>query len=103
MEKAFKVFKNGFQEGFKITFANGCTISVIFGRGSYSDEGKTTAEVAAFDSDGEWLIWDGTQWTVEPQSDVMPRQTPEQVLNLMNELSNYKNDNDRQNSVHSAN
>lgn len=103
MEKAFNTFNNGFHEGFKITFANGCTIIFIFGRGSYSDEGKTTAEVAAFDSDGEWLFWDGTQWTVEPHSYVMPRQTPEQVLNLMNELSNYKNDNDRQNPVHSAN
>lgn len=103
MEKAFKVFKNGFQEGFKITFANGCTISVIFGRGSYSDEGKTTAEVAAFDSNGNWMVWNDGQWIVLSDSDVMPRQTAEQVVTLMNELSNYKNDNDKHNSVHSAN
>ena len=49
MSKAFSTQTNETydQDGFQITFANGCTISVVFGKYTYSDSGETTAEVAA--------------------------------------------------------
>jgi hypothetical protein len=48
MEKAFQLL-NDDREGIQMTFSNGCTISVIFGKYTYSDEGQTTAEVAALE------------------------------------------------------
>jgi hypothetical protein len=42
MEKAFNDNEDG---GFQITFDNNCTISVVYHKYSYSDQGKTTAEV----------------------------------------------------------
>lgn len=57
-------------KGFQMTFANGCTVSVQFGPGNYSDHHgnvdyyaprnavgvweSETAEVAAWDSQGRW-------------------------------------------------
>jgi hypothetical protein len=34
-------------ERFSMKFGNGNAISVVFGKGTYSDQGETTAEVAA--------------------------------------------------------
>jgi hypothetical protein len=58
MEKAFSthVAKDINHDGFHMTFDNGSTISVMFGKNTYSDEGKTTAEVAVWDKDGDWYI-----------------------------------------------
>ena len=44
------------QDGFQMTFENGCTISVQFGKHTYSDQGETTAEVAVWDKTGDWYI-----------------------------------------------
>ena len=92
MNKAFTTNR----EGFQITFSNGCTISVIFGKYTYSDEGETTAEVAAWNSDGNWMIFQEDrlpfdQWIVlsEGETEVMPRQTADEVANLMDTLSKY--------------
>lgn len=53
----FKITQN---KGFHMVFANGWTVSVQFGRGNYcenncgdSDESRT-AEIAAWDKDGNW-------------------------------------------------
>jgi len=51
----FKATENEWHNGFHITFKNGYTISVQFGKGNYSDKGETTAEIAAWSPDGEWM------------------------------------------------
>ena len=98
MSKAFttQVDKEINHDGFQLTFSNGCTISVIFGKHTYSDGGETTAEVAAWNSDGNWMIYneDGLpfdQWIVLPEDkvEVMPRQTADEVANLIYTLSQY--------------
>jgi hypothetical protein len=95
MEKAFQLL-NDVCEGIQMTFSNGCTISVIFGKYTYSDEGQTTAEVAAWSGDGDWMLFQEDrlpfdEWIVLPKdtSEVMPRQTANQVANLIYTLSKY--------------
>jgi hypothetical protein len=58
MKKAFSthVVKDINHDGFHMTFDNGTTVSVMFGKHSYSDEGKTTAEVAVWDQNGDWYV-----------------------------------------------
>lgn len=88
--KAFKtvVDKKMNYDGFQIIFANGNTISVMFGSFTYSDNGETTAEVAAWNKDGLWMLFQDKKWiTLESGSEVMPRQTPEQVAEMVSELS----------------
>lgn len=88
--KAFKtvVDKEMNHDGFKMTFANGNTISIMFGLYTYSDSGETTAEVAAWNEEGYWMLFQDRKWiVVETGNEVMPRQTPEQVAEMINELS----------------
>lgn len=98
MSKAFttQVDKEINHDGFQMTFSNGCTISVIFGKHTYSDGGETTAEVAAWNSDGNWMLFQEDrlpfdQWIVLPENkvEVMPRQTADEVANLISTLSQY--------------
>ena len=98
MSKAFttQVDKEMNHDGFQITFSNGCTISVMFGKYTFSDSGETTAEVAAWNSDGNWMLFQednlpSYQWIVLPEnvSEVMPRQTADEVANLIYTLSQY--------------
>jgi hypothetical protein len=76
-------------KGFQITFANGWTVSVQFGRGNYCENSgayeikrgepvppSRTAEIAAWDADGNWHPFEYD--TVEGH------QTPAQVLEFMN-------------------
>lgn len=79
-------------DGYQVTFANGCVISVMFGQYTFSDSGKTTAEVAAWRNNGPWLIYQEGEWIELPSLDteIMARQTPEEVANLMLTLSQYK-------------
>jgi len=82
--------KELYHNGFQIRFNNGCTISVMFGKTSYSDAGETTAEVAAFSKDDNFMVFQDGGWVELPvgDSDVMPRQTPEDVSLLIQTLSN---------------
>jgi hypothetical protein len=97
MSKAFSthVDKEINNDGFKMIFGNGCTISVIFGKYTYSDGGETTAEVAAWNSDGKWMLFQedrlpSDQWIVlHDYTEVMPRHTAEEVANLIYTLSRY--------------
>ena len=97
MNKAFSthVDKEINHDGFKMTFSNGCTISVIFGKYTYSDGGETTAEVAAWNSDGKWMLFQedrlpSDQWIeLDNETEVMPRQTADKVANLIYTLSQY--------------
>ena len=84
-------FKICDQKGFHVTFENGWTISAQFGRGNYADNydhpdyrtpvpPSRTAEVAAWPN-GHGLI------AFEGGDTVLARQTPAQVLALMNDIS----------------
>jgi hypothetical protein len=88
MEKAFNNNEDG---GFQITFDNNCTISVVYHKYSYSDQGKTTAEVAAWgNKTGNWLVFEDGQWREIPEgSEVMPRKTADEVAELIYTLSKY--------------
>ena len=90
MNKAFSthVDKEIDHDGFHMTFANGCTISVMFGKFSYGDQGQTTAEVAAWNSNGDWMFWNGDNWVVltDGAADVMSYQTADEVANLIYSL-----------------
>lgn len=67
------------REGFKMTFANGYTVSVAFGDGSYGN-GEATAEVGAWGADGNWVqLGDG--------NDVVGWQSPDEVLAIMNKIA----------------
>jgi hypothetical protein len=88
----FKAENNEFHHGFQMTFDNGCTISVQFSKYNYSDQGETTAEVAAWNGNGDWMMWDGNNWNVltNGDTDVMPRQTTDDVAGLISELVKVK-------------
>lgn len=88
----FRAENNEWHHGFQMDFANGCTISVQFSKSSYCDRGETTAEVAAWNGNGDWMTWNDGHWTVyrNLQGIVMPRQTPDDVAMLISELVKVK-------------
>lgn len=89
------MFKITRGSGFSITFANGYTISVQFGPGNYCDnydmcyqerveagkKGSMTAECAVFQPDGNF--YNNPEWN----DVVSPRNSPEEVLQLMNNVA----------------
>jgi hypothetical protein len=88
--KAFGAVNNEYHNGFQMTFENGCTISIQFSKHTYSDEGQTTAEVAAWDDKGNWLLFDkdNSSWIdISNGVDVMTYQSPEDVAKLIYTLS----------------
>ena len=98
MSKAFSthVDKETNHDGFKMTFSNGCTISIMFGKYTFSDNGETTAEVAAWNNASDkWMIFQKDrlpfdQWIeLDNETEVMSRQTAEEVANLIYTLSQY--------------
>ena len=77
-------------KGFQITFSSGYTLSVIYGERSYSDQGKTTAEVAAWHSkEDRWLTFEKGAWVVvsDGHSEVLGHQTPDQVAKHIEAIS----------------
>lgn len=91
MTKAFKTMvERGFNDGFQMTFENGCTISVQFGKHTYSDQGESTAEVAAWDNKGNWLMTDGEKWfEIVEGSDTMNHISAGEVAKLIYTLSQW--------------
>ena len=83
----FDIRQEGFgkmqDKGFFIRFNNGYEVSVQFGTYNYSDNGKTTAEVAVFDPKGELV-------KLGEHDDVLGRVTPERVAELIYEYSLIK-------------
>ena len=69
---------------FSIKFPNGYTVSLAMGDGLFStgnpDQGFGSVEVAAWDSDGNWV-------KLSDDNDVIGWQTPEQVLAIMNKIA----------------
>ena len=80
--KAFEL-KTEHGKGFWITFANGYTVSVQFDKPphTYSDGGKTTAEVAVIEPDGNTLVRLGEN------DEVIGHVTPERVAEIIFEYS----------------
>ena len=59
----FSTDKNDYMNGFHMTFANGWTVSVQFGKGNYISDrdhhGQSVdAEIAAWDKDDNWYYFD---------------------------------------------
>ena len=55
----FKVMSDRYHKGFHMTFENGWTVSVQFGKNNYASNKQHTdespdAEIAAWDKDGNW-------------------------------------------------
>jgi hypothetical protein len=73
----FRATQNEFNNGFHITFKNGYTVSVQFNKRNYSDGGETTAEVAAWGPDREWV-------KLSEGDDVRGWCSPDEVLEIMN-------------------
>ena len=73
----FKATQNEYHNGFHITFKNGYTMSVQFSKTNYSDGGETTAEIAAWGPDGQWL-------KLSDHDDVRGWCSPDEVLEVMN-------------------
>lgn len=69
---------------FSMTFANGYSVSVAMGDGTYSDgnseDGFTSVEVAAWDADGNWV-------QLGHGDTVVGWQSPEKVLETMNKVA----------------
>jgi len=77
-------FANKASGSFAMTFANGYSVSVAMGDGTYSngtmEDGFSSVEVAAWDADGEWI-------KLSDNDDVIGWQTPEEVLAIMNKVA----------------
>ena len=88
----FKAENNEWHHGFQMTFENQFTISVQFSKHNYSDQGKTTAEVAAWNSNGDWMVYNGDNWVVltNGDTDVMSHQTTDDVARMISELVKLK-------------
>ena len=79
----FTARDNDWGNGFQITFDNGYTVSVQFGKHTYSDEGATTAEVAAWGPEPEhtWV-------KLSEYDNVKGHCIPSEVLEIMNKVAN---------------
>ena len=71
-------------KGIQITLSNGVLVSVIFGLGSYSDQGETTAEVAVIDRKQNWYVYANGELVPCPNgSDVNSYIKPDQLVDIM--------------------
>jgi hypothetical protein len=97
MTKAFSTHANKAvdHDGFHMTFGNGFTISVMFGKRNYCDSGETTAEVAVWDNNGDWYIFNeddnhNSLIKVPEDSDVIGYCTSDQVAFIMELARKFK-------------
>jgi hypothetical protein len=71
-------------KGLQLTLSNQVLVSVIFGFGSYSDQGETTAEVAVIDKNDNWYIFENSKLIPSPDgSDVNSYIEPDQLVDIM--------------------
>lgn len=77
-------FKDINMNNFSMKFANGYTVSLAMGTSMYctgdAETGFSSAEVAAWDADGNWV-------KLGDNDDVIGWQSPEQVLAIMNKIA----------------
>ena len=77
-------FESITREGFSMLLANDVCVSVIYGDGSFSDKGETTAEVAVTDTKGNWYILAKDKLVVFPLgSEVIPNVTPDELVTIL--------------------
>lgn len=76
----FRATQNEYHNGFHMTFKNGYTMSVQFGKNNYSDGGETTAEIAAWGPDKKWM-------KLSEHDDVRGWCSPDEVLEVMNTVA----------------
>jgi len=64
----------------------------MWGERTLSDQGKTTAEVAAWNGSGDWMMWNGDNWVVltDDSTYIMTNQTTDDVAMLISELVKLK-------------
>ena len=72
---------NGSPDGFSMKFKNGWTVSVQWHKDAYSHDDNTTAEIAAWDKDNNWFVFDRNAETVKGW------QTPEEVAEFIKMIS----------------
>lgn len=84
---AFKSFSDGCTQGWHMTFDNGYTVSVQFGRFNYADEGETTAEVAVRDTRRKGEPFVHVPGHSPEHDDVIARCTPEDVADIIDIVS----------------
>jgi len=86
-----KSFVNNEKHRFQIKYPNGCTISVNWGDGTYCDKGVTSVEVACFNADYFWMLYDfnDKRWHVLPDgmSETMREISAIGLTEIMNEIS----------------
>jgi len=78
------------QKGFHITFENGWTVSVQFGRGNYCDNRNISSMVPVPASrNAEVAAWDpnGKMFEFEEDNTVQGWMPPEEVLAFMNKIA----------------
>mgnify|MGYP003138987559 FL=1 len=85
----FSARKKDNYEGFTIEFTNGWTVSVQFGKHTYSnrrhnEEDKSTAEIAAYTVDGEWFDFDTTTKGKDYVTSIKGWQSSHEVVDFMN-------------------
>ena len=85
----FSARKNDNYEGFTIEFTNGWTVSVQFGKHTYSnrrhnEEDKSTAEIAAYTVDGEWFDFDTATKGKDYVTSIKGWQSSHEVVDFMN-------------------
>jgi len=85
MSKAFRAFSDVENElpdkGFQMTFANGITASVMFGRGNYCEHrndkqtpigGADFAEIAVWNGKGDYIFADGVRQFDDEGNSILP-------------------------------
>ena len=85
----FTARNNDNSEGFTIKFTNGWTVSVQFGKHTYCDrrhdeEDKSTAEIAAYNTNGVWFDFDNDHKNKEFSTYIKGWQSPHEVVDFMN-------------------
>ena len=79
----FRAENNEWHHGFQMDFANGCTISVQFSKGNYCDQGETTAEVAVFDKDNNFVT---KKLVASAEHDVVGWLDKEELMDIINQI-----------------
>ena len=75
-----KLIEESSHDGFHLVLENGYTVSVQWTEITYSSKDESTAEVAAWDRDGNWL-------KLSENDDVIGWQTVDDALKLIIEIS----------------
>ena len=92
----FSARKKDNYEGFTIEFTNGWTVSVQFGKHTYSnrrhnEEDKSTAEIAAYTVDGEWFDFDTATKGKDYVTSIKGWQSSHEVVDFMNMIRSLPN------------